>query len=377
MSSAAATAETRSYCLAYISSTPVFFSLILHRSSIGICHISQHLGFGQARLGSPTGNKPKPAWQCAKRDLAYSQNCAFLHLHICWFQTQPKLKPPNIIMKLSLCSGNQHEAEDWDRSYIKLPIYFFHLSRNNHPPAIPLPKPQNTPPTNQNNLLMHIKWTPEMFITVLCKFRTRKFPELLKFVGTCRCHYLNFFLTNESKSSFSLSTINNIIDKMKKTSKKGFNQIFVVFWSMWKSWKRLKTSKIALVWTILAFWKSHERGSGGKFGDPDEIFEIIKRFSQGNGYRRSEKDKKKISKYDWYDIFFYSHSTFSLFFSYLIGSADQNQQKHNPLKNPKFTHLIGCPFSYQKEKGVWKLMKNKYWPAKALSLYGLLIGQSP
>ncbi|KNZ52536.1 hypothetical protein VP01_353g3 [Puccinia sorghi] len=27
------------------------------------------------------------------------------------------------------------------------------------------------------------------------------------------------------------------------------------------------------------------------------------------------------------------------------GSADQNQRKHNPPDNPKFTCLIGCPFS--------------------------------
>ncbi|KNZ63034.1 hypothetical protein VP01_1194g4 [Puccinia sorghi] len=40
----------------------------------------------------------------------------------------------------------------------------------------------------------------------------------------------------------------------------------------------------------------------GKFQDPEEILETIKRFSQDNGYsiciRRSEKDKKKIFKCD-------------------------------------------------------------------------------
>ncbi|KNZ51625.1 hypothetical protein VP01_3881g1 [Puccinia sorghi] len=90
-----------------------------------------------------------------------------------------------------------------------------------------------------------------------------------------------------------------------------------------------------------------------------------------NGYaiciRRSGMYKYNIFKCDWYDLliyfslFFYFFTIFFLYFFSILnwgGSADQNQRKHNPCNNPKFTHFLGSPFScvvyFPKKKGFWK-----------------------
>ncbi|KNZ51851.1 hypothetical protein VP01_3786g1 [Puccinia sorghi] len=80
----------------------------------------------------------------------------------------------------------------------------------------------------------------------------------------------------------------------------------------------------------------------GKFEDPDEMTESIKRFSQENGYaiciRRSEKEKNNIFK---------------------CGSADQNQQKNNPHNNPKFTFTIILPLAILWPTSPTKKFNNK------------------
>ncbi|KNZ62275.1 hypothetical protein VP01_1291g1 [Puccinia sorghi] len=49
---------------------------------------------------------------------------------------------------------------------------------------------------------------------------------------------------------------------------------------------------------------SYQSPPDGKFEDPEEMIEFIKRFARDNGYaiciRKSGKDKNKILKCDWF-----------------------------------------------------------------------------